>query len=205
MNNIITPETFKLIISDFVRISKNTVCPNCNQETKFIGESLLNGNWVCSWCFAYFPYRDNPDIEIETPFIKLTNQLAPSEPKSQSILLGDAPVDFPMNLTTGFLVPSYGYKLRRKRNAMLAVMDDFTRTGRIKSGNIWLFDLQWVDRSKEEYEALDAFADVQGFHEPFNYTDVFTGNEHICYFDSDISDAVPSSFDAVDFSIKITE
>jgi hypothetical protein len=200
--NTLSLETAKLILTDFVQFSEIMPCPNCDKETKLIGETKVNGNWFCPFCLTYFPYKDH-NFEIAVPFTRLTNELEPMKP--QSILMGDPLVDFPMDLNTGFLVPSYSYKIKRKRNVLLAVMEDFTRTGRIKSGTIWQFDLIWNERPIQEYEALIEFADLQGYHLPFQYTDVIRGTGHVCYADSDVSDAEADSFDTVRFSWRITE
>jgi hypothetical protein len=194
---------FKLIIADFVRLSTSTTCPNCERTTKFVGETRDNGNWICPWCYSVFPIKNTAEIITEVPFVKLTDQLI-NQPLAAP--LGDPPsATFPMNTTTGFLVPSYSYKFRRKRRILLAEMDDFTRAGRIKSGSIWQFDLVWSDRSVAEYEALVEFIDVQGYHLPFNYTDVIRGSNHVCFFDSDASEFDTQSFDDGNFSVRITE
>jgi hypothetical protein len=208
----INQEQFLLIINDFVKLSQPMECPNCHRQTKLVGETKKFGNWICGFCLHYFPYKDNQEIEVEVPFIKLTNQLDISEPQHlisslSTQPLGVAPVDFPMDITTGFLVPSYsgGYTIERKRNVLLAQAIDFTRFGRIKSGIIWQFDLGYDDRTVDEYETLISFADTQGNHLPFNYTDPFRQSSHICYLESDVSPAKPASFDGVSFSIKISE
>jgi hypothetical protein len=203
--NKLTTEQFQTVIKDFVRLSAEGKCPECGEETKLVGEVRENGNWVCPYCLTYFPQGD---VQAEVPFIKLTNELSlksSAQPKGESILLGVNP-SFPMNVSTGFLVPSYSYRIKRKRNAKLAVMSDFTRKGRIKSGNIWQFDLSWNQRPIEEYTTLIAFAEERGYHLPFDYTDpVLNDVTRICYFDSDVSDAEPSSFDSFNFSVRITE
>jgi hypothetical protein len=204
----VSESQLRLIMSDFVRLSNTVTCPECGNETKMIGETRDNGNWICPFCLTYFPIKQTPQITLGVPFTKLTDQL---ENKPQrGILLGVPPDTFPMELNTaspnyGFLVPSYSYKIKRKRNILLAVMDDFSRTGRDKGGVIWQFDLIWNERTREEYEELISFADNMAYHLPFNYTDVFRGTTHICYFDSDVSDAEPASFDNVNFSVRITE
>jgi hypothetical protein len=193
------------IIKDFVKISKPVVCVNCGEHTKLIGETLPNGGWGCPFCAAYYTYADHPEVKVDVPFIKLTDQL---ETKQESILLGDPPTaTFPMDMVTGFLVPSYStpYKIKRKKRVLLAEAIDFTRFGRIKSGLKWAFDLTWNDRPRDEYEVLIAFADTQGFQLPFNYTCPFRGSSHICYFDSDVSDGDVASFDDISFSVRITE
>lgn len=111
---------------------------------------------------------------------------------------------FPQNLDTGFLVPSYGYKLNRKRRYLLAVAEDGTRTGRIKGPSTWSFDLVWKNRSREEYETLLAFWELKGYANVFSYRDAIRQSDHLCYFDSEI-EAEASSFDVLDFSCTITE
>ena len=204
----LTLEQFKPILNDFVRLSATGECPNCHKTTQLVGETRLNGNWICPWCYTYFPYKDNPDIPVEVPFIKITNEF---QQVPVGAPLGDPPAaTFPMvtnpaDPNNGFLVPSYSYKFKRKRRVLLAEMDDFTRTGRIKSGSIWQFDLVWNNRSVAEYEALVEFLDQQGYHLPFNYTDQVRGSNHICYFDSDVSEFSTESFDEGSFSVRITE
>jgi hypothetical protein len=204
----ITEQQLKNVIQDFVRLSEETVCGNCGRQSKLIGETREFGNWVCPYCLTYFPYKDNPKILVEIPFIKLTTQLDNAQPKSLQQPLGVAPVDFPMDLSTGFLVPSYSssaYRIKRKRNVLLGQAIDFTRFGRIKSGLVWGFVLGYNDRTQDEYETLASFAETMGNHNPFNYTDPFRQSSHVCFFESDISDAEPASFDGVSFSIEISE
>ena len=204
--NQIPIEQFKEILQDFVRLSDEISCPNCGETTKLVGETRKLGNWICPYCMEYFPYKDNPEIKTIVPFTKLTTELDTSI-KLSSQPLGVAPVDFPMDIATGFLVPSYsnGYEIKRKRNTLLAQAIDFTRFGRIKSGLIWQFNLAYFDRTSDEYETLASFAETQGNHLPFNYTDPFRQSTHVCYFESDISPAQAASFDGVSFSILISE
>jgi hypothetical protein len=199
-NNIVT------LLQDFVKISEPEVCPVCKKETKFVGETRTNGGWVCPRCYSYFPYRDF-NFKVMVPFTRLTNELEPTVPTPKgSILLGDPDPSFPINTTTQFLVPSYNnYRIKRKRNILLAVMEDFSRTGRDKSGNIYQFDLGWIERPKAEYDALITFANDRAFHLPFNYYDVFLKNTYTCFFDSDVSDAEVISFDNVSFSVRLTQ
>lgn len=192
------------VISDFIKLSEKVECPNCKKETKMIGEVRKNGNWWCPFCTAWFPFKE-VSIATEVPFIKLTDQLNTTEP---SVLMGEplgAPnVDFPMNLDTDFLVPSYGSKSRRKRNVLLGQAIDFTRYGRIKSGSIWQFDLTFNERSRLEFETLLSFSAAQGYHLPFNYINPFRNTVHICYFDSEVEgDEV--SFDTVNFTVRLSE
>jgi hypothetical protein len=204
----ISEQQFLTIIDEFVKLSEIIECSNCGKQTKLIGETRKFGNWVCPYCFTYFPYIETPNIKIEVPFIKLTDQLNNEPIKQSSQLFGDpVTVDFPMDMDTGFLVPSYtsGYEISRKRNLLLAQAIDFTRFGRIKAGVIWQYNLGYDDRTSDEYETLISFADSMGYHLPFNYTDPFRGSNHICYFDSDVSPAQPASFDGVSFSVKISE
>src|SRR5688572_16395376 len=92
----------KTILQDFVKLSEAVECPNCKQETKLIGETKTFGNWICPFCQTYFPYKDHPSILVGVPFIKLTDELQSKQMLAHP--LGDpAPVDFPMNLDTGFL------------------------------------------------------------------------------------------------------
>ena len=198
-----------LVTNNFIKLSKPVECEVCHNTAKFIGESRTTGGWICPFCRQYYPYKDFPDIEIEVPFTKLSNQLEINTlpMKLSQPLSTPVTVDFPMDISTGFLVPNYssGYRIKRKTNNLLGQAIDFTRYGRIKSGMIWQFDLGYDDRQVSEYETLAAFALTQGSHLPFNYTDPFRGSAHVCYFDSDISDAEPVSFDGVSFSISISE
>ena len=206
--DILTPQAMRIILSDFVRLSEEVTCPNCGKTTKMVGETRVNGNWICPECLAVFPYKTKK-LAVSAPFVKLTNQLlkttAPLSPVGLGPL-GDPPTEtFPLNMTTGFLVPSYSYKIKRKRNALLGQASDFTRYGRIKSGSIWQFDLVFNGRARDEFEVLVAFANTVGYHIPFNYHDAFRGSDHICYFDSDVSDGDVTSFDEISFSVRITE
>lgn len=198
--------TMKMVLSDYVKLSEPYTCAECGETSKLIGETKVNGNWICPNCFSYYPYKSNPDIRVLTPFTILTNQLEEEKPKASG-LMGLPTATFPMNMTTGFLVPSYshGYRIKRRRNVLLAQAIDFTRYGRIKSGEVWQFELGFGDRQRAEYETLVDFVNSQGYHIPFNYTDPFRGTAHVCYFDSDVSDAQPSSFDGVSFSVNISE
>jgi hypothetical protein len=199
--------TVKTVLADYVKLSEPYTCKDCGETTKLIGETRANGNWICPNCFAYYPYKTNPDIKVSVPFTILTDQLEEKDKPKASGLLALPSATFPMNLTTGFLVPSYSnnYRIKRKRNVLLAQAIDFTRFGRIKSGEVWSFELGFGDRQRVEYETLIDFVNSQGYHLPFNYTDPFRGTAHVCYFDSDVSDAQPASFDGVSFSVSITE
>lgn len=121
------------------------------------------------------------------------------------ILFGDTPApNFPMNIVTGFLVPSYGYRIRRERKYLLAIAEDGTRTGRVKGGMKWGFELVFKNRPKTEMDTLIGFWETQGFWTAFDYTDPFKETEHLCYFDSKVEIEV-ISFDTADFSVTIVE
>lgn len=111
----------------------------------------------------------------------------------------------PIVVNTSFpLVPNYSYKLSRKRRRLLAVMEDGSRTGRIKGPNSWVFELSFTNRPLSDYNTLLSFIDLVGDATPFYYVDGVRGTEHICYIDSDV-EAEAKSFDNFDFSILITE
>jgi len=192
------------VLSDYIRLSEPFTCTNCGKTSRLIGEPRINGNWWCPFCFTYYPYKETPDIQIEVPLVKLTNQLE-TAPKGVVLEpLGTPSTVFPMDLTTGFLVPSYSTKIRRKRNVLLAQAIDFTRYGRIKSESIWQFDLVFNKRMIAEFEVLISFADTQGYHLPFVYTDPIRHSTHTAFFDSDVEgDEV--DFNVMDFSVRISE
>lgn len=193
------------ILRDYIRLSSPTKCENCGRTTKFIGETRKFGNWYCPYCEQHYPYKENPNIVVDVPFVKLTDQLQNERQPFGAALLGDpVTTEFPMDTETGFLVPSFGYKISRKKNVLLAQAIDFTRFGRIKSGNIWQFDLVWNDRPVAEFETLVSFCDTQGYHLPFIYNDQVRHSTHICFFDSDV-EAPAHSFDGMSFSVRITE
>lgn len=196
-------DNLEKLLEGFIKLSVPTTCPNCEKTTKLIGERAATGNWWCPFCVQFFPYAEFPGIETEVPFTKLTTQLEPSllQTAAPLGLPGD---DFPMDLATGFLVPSYTHKIRRKRNILLATAIDFTRYGRIKSGTIWQYDLQFNERDLSEFETLASFVDTQGYHLPFNYTDPVRGTSHVMYFDSDVEgEAEPVN--TISFGVRITE
>jgi hypothetical protein len=197
---ISTLENFKIVLNDYVRLTAPVTCLNCGKTVKMVGETKKNGNWWCGYCFNTVPFEESA-WPVAVPFTKLGAKL---EPETQGQPLGLPAANFPMNIETGFLVPSYGSRTSRKQNLLLSVANDFTRFGRIKSGSIWQFDLTWNGRASSEYEVLLAFADSQGFHLPFNYTDPVRQTSHILYFDSDIL-MEPESFDTLNFSVKLTE
>lgn len=192
------------ILNDYIKLSVPYQCQNCGKISKMIGETRINGNWWCPFCAAFYSYKDS-NIPVEIPFIKLTSQLDHDVESAQIKPLGvNATVEFPMNLNTGFLVPSFSYKIRRKRNVLLAQAIDFTRYGRMKSGAIWQYDLVFNNREISEFEVLISFADTQGFHIPFIYRDPLRGSTHNCYFDSEV-EGDPSSFNEINFSVRISE
>jgi len=110
---------------------------------------------------------------------------------------------YPHDLVTGFLVPNYGTKPKVHQKILLAVAEDGTRTGRIKSGQTYGFDLVYKSRSKSEYMTLLSFAVTQGFHLPFNYYDKWRDAWFVLYFDSELEGEY-SSFDEIDFSVSVT-
>jgi len=111
--------------------------------------------------------------------------------------------EYPHDLVTGALVPNYGTKPKVQQKVLLAVAEDGTRTGRIKSGRIFGFELVYKARPKAEYMTLLAFTGTQGFHLPFNYYDKWRDEWFVLYFDSEIEGEY-SSFDSIDFSISVT-
>jgi hypothetical protein len=190
------------VLTDFIKLSEKTECPNCKKLTKMIGEVRKNGNWWCPFCTTWFPYRDL-NLAVDVPFVKLTDQLN-TETKPLGAPLGVPDVDFPMDLSTGFLVPSYGSKTRRKRNVLLGQAIDFTRYGRIKSGSIWQFDWTWNNRSRQEYDTLISFSAEMGYHLAFNLINPFRNTVHICYFDSEV-EGDEQEFDTISFSVRLSE
>lgn len=189
------------IRNQFVRLSKQFECPNCHEGVQFIGELRENGNWYCPNCEDNIP----GDFDVDVPYIKYD-----SIPKKSSlgplggILMGSGTPSFPMDIATSFLVPSYSYKIVRKRRLLIETTEDFTRTGRVKSSPKWAFELTFNNITKAEFDALVAFWEQQSYHLSFFYTDPFKGSTHLCYFDSEVSTET-SSFNEVSCSVRITE
>ncbi len=109
---------------------------------------------------------------------------------------------YPHNLVTGFLVPSYGTKPKVHQRVLLAVAEDGTRTGRIKSGIQYGFDLVYKNRSTSEYATLMSFWQTMGLHLPFNYYDKLQNVWFTLYFDSEIEGEY-LSFALIDFSVAV--
>jgi len=110
---------------------------------------------------------------------------------------------FPHDLVTGFLVPNFGTKPKARQKVLLAVTEDGTRTGRVKSGTIYGFELVYKARPKAEYDALMEFWLVQSYMNYFNYYDKWQDRWYTLCFDSEI-EAEYSSFDSIDFSVTVT-
>lgn len=188
------------IVNDYVRVSEMIKCPKCGESVTMIGETKANGNWWCINCGQYFPYREN-NFPVSQLFTKVSQptQLKLGGP------LGDPPEEnFPMDLETSFLVPSYSSAIHRRVKTLVEVTEDYTRTGRLKNLGQFAFDLKFNQKTLDEYETLLAFWETQRYHLPFNYTDPFRNTSHICYFDSEV-EAEPESFDLISFSVRITE
>lgn len=219
--------TIANLLKNPVFLSYPTACPECGTNVRLVGEHKLHGNWYCPKCMAYWPYDtltepiawekkawkvqsssevllDNSPMAQYNP-VPLNAGVVEEGPQLMgSILLGDPLPVFPQNLTTGFLVPSFGYKQKRKRRYLLAVAEDGTRTGRVKGPFTWAFDLVWKNRSLEEYNTLLAFWETQGYAGQFVFQDAIRNSLHNVYFDSEI-EAEASSFDVIDFNVSITE
>jgi hypothetical protein len=218
------------LIKNPVFLSHPTVCTVCGSNVRLVGEHKLHGNWYCPVCAAYWPYdtlvepikwekrgwrvKEVSEVILDnspmSQFNTLPVSMSQRRPLGDAMIIGEGEdniesgIVFPQNITTGFLVPSYGYKLKRKRRYLLAVAEDGTRTGRVKGGFTWAFDLVWKNRTLTEYNTLLAFWEAQGYASAFTYVDAIRGSSHACYFDSEI-EAEASSFDVIDFSCTITE
>jgi hypothetical protein len=225
------PVIENLVRTGFVYLSYPTACPNCDNFVRLIGERKKNGSWYCPVCTGYWEYSK---LDKQIPWEKAAWKVqTPSEvivdrsPLSQFVTFGQDPTGFmaqfggmvprtarpwgdpvantfPHDLASGFLTPSFGYRIKRKRRYLLAIAEDGTRTGRVKGGLSWGFDLVFKNRQKDEYDTLVAFWDTMGLWTPFNYTDTIKGTSHVCYFDSEV-EAEASSFDALDFNVTISE
>lgn len=112
-------------------------------------------------------------------------------------------VVFPHDLLTGFLVPNYGTKPKLNRKFLLAVAEDGTRTGRIKGGETWTFDLVFKNRTRTQYLTLRSFWNTMGYATEFAYYDKLLNIWFTLAFDSGI-DAEYVSFDSVDFTVTVT-
>jgi ribosomal protein L37AE/L43A len=228
------PVIENLVKTGFVYLSYPTACPNCDNFVRLIGERKKNGSWFCPVCTAYWEYNkleqqipwEKAAWKVQTP----SEIIIDRSPMSQFVPFGQNPTgfmqqfggmtprgavsfdptpialaeEFPQNLETGFLTPSFGYRIKRKRRYLLAIAEDGTRTGRVKGGLSWGFDLVFKNRQKDEYDTLVAFWDLMGLWTPFQYTDPIKHTVHTCYFDSEV-EAEASSFDALDFNVTITE
>jgi hypothetical protein len=102
------------------------------------------------------------------------------------------------------LIPNYSYKLKRKRRRLLAVMEDGSRTGRVKGPDSWVFELVFTNRPLADFNTLVSFVDATGDATSFTYNDPLRGTSHTCYFDSDV-EGEAKSFDNFDFSVLISE
>lgn len=109
---------------------------------------------------------------------------------------------FPHDLLTGYLVPSYGTKMKVNQKFLLAVAEDGTRTGRIKSGQLWSTDLTFKKRTRGEYLALWSFWSTMGYATEFAYYDKLLNVWYIMAFDSNI-EAEYVSFDEVEFTVTL--
>jgi hypothetical protein len=228
MFDTLNPVITNLLKTGQVFLSFPVSCPECQTNVRLIGEHKTHGNWYCPNCVSYWPYDTLTEKipwekrawkvqSLEEILVNNSPMSTFSVPKSAGVLtvpknglrgslapLGDPLPVFPQNLTTGFLVPSYGYKLKRKRRYLLAVAEDGTRTGRTKGAFTWGFDLVFKNRTKDEYDTLLAFWELRGYAGAFTYVDAMRNSTHTTYFDSEI-EAEGSSFDALDFSVQITE
>lgn len=111
-------------------------------------------------------------------------------------------VVFPHDLVTGFLVPNYGTKMKVNQKFLLAVAEDGTRTGRIKSGQFWTTDLTFKSRPLAQYLSLWNFWSTVGFATEFAYYDKILNVWYIMAFDSDI-EAEYVSFNLIDFNVTL--
>lgn len=118
----------------------------------------------------------------------------------------DPPVGFtvyPHDLVTGFLVPNYGTKPKVSQKFLLAVAEDGTRTGRIKSGQTWTFDLVYKNRPATEYLTLLSFWTTMGYATQFAYYDKLLNQWYTLAFDSSIEGEYVS-YNLIDFTITVT-
>ena len=109
---------------------------------------------------------------------------------------------FPHDLLTGYLVPNYGTKPKVFQKFLLAVAEDGTRTGRIKSGQQWSFDLVFKNRPRAEFLALWSFWSTMGHATEFAFYDKLLNVWYIMAFDSAIEGEYVS-FDLIDFTITV--
>ncbi len=197
-------ETIPTQLKDgFIKLSEPLQCSNCGQVENMVGELRSNGNWYCPNCGA-IQYLTSPKIVASYVRYGTTSDSKSKLLGGPLMPLGTPPPVFPSNSSTGFLIPSYSYKIVRKKKILVEATEDFTRTGRIKSAGIWAFELGFNSRAKTEFDTLMDFWEAQGYHNPFTYTDPFKGTSHTCYFDSEVSSDT-SSFDEISFSFRITE
>src|SRR6185436_12044364 len=108
----------------FVKLSEPVQCEKCDETVKLVGELRENGNWYCPSCEEI----NIGDFIPEVPFIKfdaIEEKSSSVTPLMGGMLFGTGTPSFPMNLSTGFLVPSYSYKIVRKRRILIASTEDF--------------------------------------------------------------------------------
>lgn len=110
---------------------------------------------------------------------------------------------FPHDLVTGFLVPNFGTKPKVRQKILLAVTEDGTRTGRVKSAPVFSFDLVYKARRKAEYDTIMTFWLERGYFKYFNYYDKWQDRWYTLCFDSEVEGEY-SSFDSIDFTVTVT-